>query len=240
MKNIFKSTALAAGFALTALGMIATPASAATVTTSSATVTTADSGFSWTVDFICSTALPCNGGDPGMTLSAQAVFTLTSVVTSATDVVWGINLVVSNNSTVAGFLTAMGFATDPDAAMGSVTDSNADGIVFAGGTGAIPGFGTELCVWDGANCSAAGNHSMTQGVSDTMNFVLTTLGTGASLTFDNFAVKVAGAGLDGGSFEFGGTIGEQPPAPVPLPAAGGLLLAGLGGLLLLRRKQKST
>jgi hypothetical protein len=240
MKSIFRSTALAAGFALTALGMIAAPASAATVTATSATVTTADTGFSWTVDFICSTALPCNGGDPGMTLSAQAVFTLTSVAVSATDVMWGINLVVSNNSSVAGFLTAMGFDTDPDATMGSVADSNSDGIVFAGGTGAIPGFGTELCVWDGANCSAANDHSMTQGVSDTMDFVLTALGTGTSLTFDNFAVKVAGAGLQGGSYEFGGTIGEQPPAPVPLPAAGGLLLAGLGGLVVLRRKQKSA
>ena len=235
MKHLMRKTVLAAGFALAALGM--TTANAATVTTTSASVTNADAGFSWTVNFICSAALPCNGGNPGVTLTASAVFTLTSVITSASTVQWGINLVLSNTGT-DGFLTAMGFNTDPNAVLGSLVDSALDGIVFSGGAGAIPGFNTELCVWDGNSCTAANDHDLTTGLSDTMSFVLTT-GLSSVLDFTNFAVKVAGAGQSDGSFEFGGTIGTT-PAPVPLPAAGGLLLVGLGALVALRRKQKAA
>ena len=237
MRNIMRKTALAAGFALAALGM--TAANAATVTSTSASVTGADAGFSWTVDFICSPTLPCNE-TPTVTLTARAVFTLTSVLVNASTVTWGINLVLTNTSAsgVGGALTAMGFNTDPDAVLSGIVDSAADGTVFSGGSGGsagIPGFKTELCVWDGNNCRAANEKTMTAGDTNTMSFILTTAGLGTLLSFDNFAVKVAGAGLPQ-SYEFGGTI----PAPVPVPAAGGLLLLGLGALAALRRKQKAA
>ena len=237
MVNIIRKTALAAGFALVALGL--TAASAATVTSTSAALTSSDAGYSWTVDFICSPSLPCNAS-PTVELTARAVFTLTTVVINASTVSWGINLVLTNTSAsgVGGALTAMGFNTDPDAVLSGIVDSAADGTVFSGGSGGaagIPGYQTELCVWDGNNCQAANEKTMTAGEGNTMSFILTTAGLGTLLTFDNFAVKVAGAGLPQ-SYEFGGTI----PAPVPLPAAGGFLLLGLGALVALRRKQKSA
>jgi hypothetical protein len=231
MIKTIKSTAIAAGLMLSALVGFTAPATAATLTDTSATLTTADANFSWTVDFICSSALPCNGGDPVDTLTASAVFTLTSVSNGA----WAFNLVLTNTSAsaVEGFLTALGFNTDPNATMTNFVDSDADGIQFVGGSGAIPGYNTELCVWEGPVCQGGGpDHSLTSGKSDTMSFVLNTAVDAASLMFSNFAVKVQGAGPEGGSYEFGGRI----PAPVPLPAAGGLLLAGLGGLALLKRK----
>ncbi len=240
MKSCIKSVVLAATLALGTFGSGLSAVSAATVTPGTATVTAADTAFSWTVNFICSAALPCNGGNPGVTLQARAIFTLQAVTIVGSETFWDIGLVLRNNSflSAGGFLTAMGFATDPDATLSGVWDANADGINWAGGPGSIPGFGTtELCVFDGNNCAAANEQDMDPAQQDRIGFTLTT-GLVDTLTFSDFAVKWAGVGLDGGSsYDAGGTISV---APVPLPAAGGLLLAGLAGLALLNRKRKAA
>jgi hypothetical protein len=234
MRGIIKVASLVAGLALGAFGMTA---NAASLTTSTATVTSGDVGYSFAVDFICSAALPCVGGNPGTTLAGQAVFKLTSVTNVSGAVKWGIKLVLSNTG-MAGALTAMGFATNPNATLGSVTDSSWDGVVFGGGAGQIPGFsGTELCVFDGYGCSSTYQQELTKGKSNTMNFVLTTASGVSALTFSDFAAQIAGVGIYCRTYDMAGRLQV---AAVPLPAGGGLLLAGLGGLALVRRKRKAA
>ena len=191
------------------------------------------------MNFICSVALPCNAGNPGVTLQARAIFKVTGVTVVGNETFWDLELIIKNNSflNAGGFLTALDFATDPDAELTDVWDANANGINWSGGDGSIPGFGnTELCVLDGNNCWAANNHGMTPNTQDRLGFSLTT-GLVNSLSFTDFAVKWAGVGQSEGSFEDSGTVLV---APVPLPAAIGLLLAGMAGLAALRRKRKAA
>jgi hypothetical protein len=234
MAKIFKNMALAA---LVSMAVGAGSASAATLTPGSVSVTSADANFSWIVDFSCTAAAPCVGGTPPGDLAAKAIFTLTSVVVGPANVRWAIDLTLANVSAsgVAGFLTALGFAADPTATMTAFLN-NASGTNWSGGNGIIPGFAsTELCVRDGTGCGDVSNNFMTAGVSDTMSFVLRTSGLNDSLTLTDFAVRMAGAGPADRRYQFGGTV-----APIPLPAAGGMLLAGLAGLGLIRRKRKAA
>lgn len=192
---------------------------------SAATVTTGDVGTSWTVDFTCSVDAGCSG------VTEQAVFTLTGVASTATQTVWSMSMVLTNTSSTSNFLTAIGFNTDPDAVMSNVSGS---GTIWDGGAGSIPSTTTELCVWDGNNCSAGNNHYLGTGASDTVTFDLTTA-LSTSLSFDNYAVKAVSV-AGGPSYEFGGT--EVPP--VPLPATGILLIGALGGLGLAKRRWRKA
>ena len=211
--------------------------SASTITSTSVLLTTSDVGTSWTVDYTCTYDPACAGA------SAQANFTLTTVATTATQVKWGFNVVFSNTSTssAGGFLTSTGFNTGPNATMSGFTNYSGGGDLatnWHGGAGSVPGMSTELCIWDGSNCSASNTHTMTPGNTDKVSFTLTT-GLQTSLTMDNFAVKEAGVGpCDGTSYEFGGKV--RVPAPVPLPAGGLMLVGGLGALGAARRRRKAA
>lgn len=229
-----RAAALAVG---AVVGFGISGASAATVTDSSVSLTTGDVGFSWTVQFDCTSSPDCAGQ------SQEVVFTMTSVTTGASSVQWGFEAVISNtSSTNTGFVTSVGFNTDPNATVGGVSNysGGTDSYLasdWEAGAGSVPSVNTELCVWIGNSCTATGSdHTMTPGTEDKVSFVVTTQGTGTSLTFDNYGIKVQGVAPTGGSFEYGGTVQV---APVPLPAAMPLLLVGLGALgAVARRRSK--
>lgn len=64
-------------------------------------------------------------------------------------------------------------------------------------------------------------------------------GGGGSFNAGIDAFALAGAGHGNGSLSIAFLHGEEAPAPVPLPASLPLLLAGVGGLVFLRRRRKS-
>ncbi len=202
---------------------------------SAATVTTSDVGTSWTVDYTCTASANCSGA------SAETVFTLTGVdTTDPTQTVWTIDMSISNTGST-GYLTSLGFNTNPDATMSNFQNV-AGGTDWAGGAGSVPSTNTEFCVWDSNNCAAGNNHTMAAGTSDAVSFDLTA--SGSSLTIDGYAVKVVAVAPTGNSFEFGGTETTPglpvPSSVVPLPATGLLLVGALGGLGLTKRRRRKA
>lgn len=243
MKTFFRSAMMAATLAIGAMGLGAAPAAAATLTTTSATLGASDVGTTFTVDFSCSAPLGCSGGVPQGTLSGWAEFRLTGFdnTTQPGETWWDFEVRIRNtsNALAGGFLTALGFAADPNAILDGVWNANSDGINWNGGAGSIPGFSTtELCLRNGNNCSAANEHDMIPGRQDRMGFSLTTT-SGSSLLLSNFVMRFAGNNVTGGSYATAGTI-RGGITPVPLPAAGGMLLLGLAGLALVRRGRKAA
>lgn len=89
----------------------------------------------------------------------------------------------------------------------------------------------ESLIWD---IDPVGTGTVTTNTSDfpdgaifgTQTFTGTTFGVGAAFNNDDF--KISGISFD------------YTPAPVPLPAAGLMLMAGLGGLAVMRRRQTKT
>ena len=167
----------------------------------------------------------------GNFLSATENFNVTSVSSSTAD----IKITLTNTTSpasVGGFISAMGFDTTPSTTAsllvaGTYFTHLAQNTTF-------PGFNTiDVCVYDGNNCSASGNHSLTPGVSDMFTLRLAgSFGETPSLTLQNFVIKDAGNNINGQSFELGGSQS----APVPEPASLLLLGSGLAGMAYWRRK----
>ncbi|WP_372922593.1 VPLPA-CTERM sorting domain-containing protein, partial [Roseovarius sp.] len=99
-------------------------------------------------------------------------------------------------------------------------------------------FSIEACVFDGVNCNAGGGGPAV-GVagqeSETVNLSFD-YGGGSDLTFTSFATRwqsMSVASPDGSD-----SMVLGPTTPIPLPAAGWLLLGGVAGLGALARRQK--
>jgi hypothetical protein len=243
VKVLNRSTFAAAVLALGAAGLSATAALAATITTTSATISSSDINTSFQVNYVCSATGSCNGGTPDTTLRARTNYTLVNYAEANGKGYWLIDLVIRNTSALAagGFLSAAGFSTDPDAAVDSFLNPN---VILAnwgvqGGTNQFPGFPTtEVCVFAGTSCADTSNAAMTSGKLDRVQFWLETdLSLSDSLTFTGFTARWAGVGQDNNGY---GARGRIKVAPVPLPAAGGMLLVALFGLAAMRRARKTA
>jgi hypothetical protein len=144
----------------------------------------------------------------------------------------------------ANRITTLGFATTPNITGGTISNIVPVGSYSWGYTtgGEFPGFGggpnslVEFCVSDGGNCAQAGGDGLLAGDSSSFTFGLTAANTTSPLSFDFFGVRFQSVAENGG---FGGSTSFEGSA-IPLPAAGWMLLAGIGGLAAMRRRKKAA
>jgi len=216
-----------------------------------ATLNASEVGNTVNISYTCLAGDPCpdSGNTPSVDLSATAAFTLDSFTNDGSNTFAAFTVSLSNTSTDGtSRISAIGFATDPDATINGATDGNADGVDWGVGAGFIPGFNgvVELCAFSGNSCasgSGGASNGVQAGTTDIFGFTLTFAGVIDTFVMDSHALKIASVSNSGdGSYEFGGTedpSGDTPP-PVPLPAAGLLLITSLGGLAALRRRRKTA
>lgn len=190
------------------------------------TLTPDDVGTGFTVDF-----------DYVGVLRAQFDWVLTSVEKG----VWTFKVAIANLSSStpdANRLVSFGFATSPDATKIKILDDGDDweGVGYDPKAG-FQTFGIEACLYAGKNCQGGSKDGLKGGETSSVTFSLTPKPATGSLTFDAFGVRYQSIDIRGrDSIAFEGFVRETPPSPVPLPAAGLMLLAGLGGLVLMRRR----
>lgn len=190
-------------------------------------------------------AFPVNATDSGVlfsvdynlsdTLVAEFIWSLDRVVSD----IWSFSVDIVNNSTNspdANRITSFAFGTTP--ASSNITLTDDDGGIWASATsGTVNGAGYQLfdlngCVLAGPTCTGGGGGGVAGGGRSTVKFDLTAQTD--TLFFDDFATRWQSINVNGlTSTVLGGT-----PAPIPLPAAGWMLLAGLGGLGLVARRRR--
>lgn len=198
------------------------------------TLTTGDVGSEFVVNF--------NLLD---TLLADFTWKLDQVVGS----VWSFSVNVVNNSSNTpdkNRITSFGFGTAPSATSISITDGDG-GVWNHSEVGTINGAGFQFfdlnaCVGAGSNnCTGGGGGGVEGGGSSTVKFDLTAASN--HLVFGDFASRWQSIDLvvDGNretSIVFEG--GVVPPAVIPLPAGGLLLITALGGLGFASRRRRKA
>ena len=191
-------------------------------------------------------ALSVQPGDPGFivsfndndTLLAELTWTL---VEKAGDL-WTFAVEVVNNSSNnpdKNRITGLAFATDPAPTGLTITDDD-NGTWNVAQTGTVIGAGYQFfelnaCIGSGPTCVGGAGGGVEGQSSSTLELQFTAAGD--SLLFGDFATRWQSLENDGSK-----VIGAVSVAPIPLPAGGWLLLAGLGGLGLFgwRRREQAT
>lgn len=170
------------------------------------------------------------------TLLADLTWTVTGISGST----WSFSVLIDNNSSYdAGTgetnrITSFGFTTDPSATNISVTSAGWDGVVDTSGINGAgyQHFDIEACVYNGSTCTGGGNEGVAGLQSETVDLSFY-YGGGSDLEFTSFATRWQSIGEGGDD-----SMVLGPTTPIPLPAAGWLLLGGVAGLGALARRQK--
>jgi hypothetical protein len=172
--------------------------------------------------------------------------TLTWTVTSIVGDRWSFSVFIDNNSANDGGaltnrITSFGFTTDPSATNLAVSDGWQGEITDKFFGAGYKFFDIEACVFAGPEtCTGGGNGGVEGGNFDTINIAFD-YGAGP-LNFTSFAtrwqsISVTDPDDPNGDPKTSIVIG---PTPIPVPAAGFLLIGALGGLAAVRRRRRAV
>lgn len=178
------------------------------------------------------------------TLAADLVWTVTSIVGNR----WSFNVAVDNDSPnsfwtmyTSNRITAFGFATD--AVIDGLSVNGWDILDWGSSVGTFAvGYQNYGCVYDGPSCQASTFDGVSGGGQDAVDFSFN-YGADGPLTFTSFATQWQGTSVTDPNNPHGtatSIVLASATSPVPLPAAGVLLLGALGGLALMAARRKDA
>lgn len=173
--------------------------------------------------------------------SAQAVTCGDSTFTTAVDCIGPVSGNNSNDDLTGFFDFTNGYG---DIMWGSEIKVNNG----TGGTTGILSFSSTTTDGSGGGLTGDWSVSSWSGITAAMivlkggpsySAYLIDLTAGTMGTWDTLGIVKGSGGAGPGLSHMSLYVATGPTAPVPLPAAGGLLLAGLGGLIAARRRRKT-
>ncbi len=225
MKGKIKMTGFRRISAMTSVAALAT----AMFTVDAGAVTVYSIGDSFTVNFSYEN------------LAADLVWTVTNIVGNR----WSFTVAAYNSSPnslwslfTSNRITSFGFATD--ASIGNLRVDGWDALDWGASIGTFAaGYQNYGCVFDGPNCQASTLDGVSGGGHDAVDFSFN-YGAEGPLTFTSFATQWQGTSVTDPNNPRGtatSIVLASATAPVPLPAAGLLLLGALGGLALMSRRK---
>jgi hypothetical protein len=146
---------------------------------------------------------------------------------------WNFSLSLQNNADSGGRITSWGFDTTPTASNFTIS-SPTTGWSAGGGQGPMT---VDHCSFAGSqNCAGGGGGGLIQGPP--LEFSFSFESSEDEVTLDNFLTRWQSVGTNN---QLSTVLSATPATPIPLPAAGWLLLTAVGGMgLAARRRRKAS